>query len=415
MGSAAGKDLDAVSFVDLRRLLFVIRILSTGGRMTQARVEQIPALTGIRILAALGVVVGHFDKILYGLFPEARVVAPLVEGGYLGVEMFFILSGFIISHNYAYRFQHLTKSTFFSFLRNRFARLYPVHLFTLGLVVLLVVAASMAHVTLNSEGKYDLLSFFMNVALLQSVPPAWSWNGPAWSISAEAGAYLAFPLLALAVCRVRTWRMATLIAGTSLLATIAALYLVASLSEFSAISYPSMWIRIAGEFTAGCFLWRAWSISGVRGYFYDYLAVAGSLGVLAVLFVTPTENVANFLALPLIAICIFSCASAVGPVRRFLSLRVMDYGGRISYSVYMVHVLVLMVGGKVLPWEEFADGHWALRLGVLASYFLVTFIGAALTYRFVEEPWRKRIGAGKSPIRKSLDSRYAVSTASRPR
>lgn len=288
--------------------------------MIHPRVEQIPALTGIRLLAAVGVVVGHFSGVMYGLFPGTRSASNLVQGGYLGVEMFFVLSGFIIAHNYADRFQTFSAPIYGRFLLNRFARLYPVHIVTLATVTVLVIIAALAEIQLNSEGKYDPTSFLMNVMLLQSVPPAWSWNGPAWSISAEAGAYILFPLLALALARVQNWKFALIAVAVLLFATVGALYAVAAVTDFSAISYPSMWIRIAGEFSAGCFLWKVWAATSTRGKKYDYLAIVSLCGIGAVLFTTPQDNVANFLALPLIAVFVFSCAAASGFVRRFLRL-----------------------------------------------------------------------------------------------
>lgn len=360
--------------------------------MIRPRVQPIPALTGIRLLAALGVVVGHFSVIMYGLFPYIRGVDSLLQGGYLGVEVFFLLSGFIISHNYAERFRTWSARVYGTFLRNRLARLYPVHLFTLAVVAVLMVVASVAKINLTSGGKYDVLSFLMNVSMLQSVPPAWSWNGPAWSISTEAGAYLAFPVLALLLAKVRNWKVAALAVVLLLSATVGGLYAVSLGTDFSGMSYPSMWIRIAGEFAAGCFLWKIWSITGAKGIIYDFLAILSLVGIGGMLFMTPVNTWSTFLVLPLIALFVFSCGAASGPVRRLLSARFMDYGGRISYSLYMVHVIVLMVGGKLLPWESFVESHWLVRLAVFGSYFAASFVAAALIYRFVEEPWRERIG-----------------------
>jgi peptidoglycan/LPS O-acetylase OafA/YrhL len=369
------------------------------GQMTQPRVQQIPALTGIRIIAALWVVVGHFSKEMYGLFPGARVAAGVIQGGYLGVEVFFILSGFIISHNYAERFRTFSTSVCGGFLQNRLARLYPVHLLTLAVVVVLVVGASLTGVALSSSGKYDGLSLLMNVVMLQGFPPAEAWNGPAWSISAEAGAYVAFPLLALALTRLRNWRVAVACAALALAITIGGLYAVSAVTDFSPTGYASIWIRIAGEFSAGCFLWKVWNMTGAKGLRYDYLAAGSVAGIMVVLSYTPVESVTNFLTLPLIALFVFSCAAASGLVKRVLSAGFMDYGGRISYSTYMAHFVVLMMGGKLLPWEDFADSHWMLRLSVVAGYFVGTFAAAGLMYHFVEEPGRRWIGSLGRPNR----------------
>jgi peptidoglycan/LPS O-acetylase OafA/YrhL len=354
-------------------------------------VQQIPALFGIRILAALWVVVEHFRLVMFGLFPETRGAHLFVEAGYLGVEVFFVLSGFIISHNYAERFREFNWPNYRRFLVNRFARLYPVHLVTLVAVAAMVIGAGMLGLKLTSDGKYEAPSFFMNVLMLQAVPPAEAWNSPAWSISAEAGAYATFPLLALAVMRVRSRAALLVLTAGGLAVTIVGQFILEGTGSFSPTGYASIWFRIAGEFAAGCFLWRFWSLFVKPGRKYDTLAVLAVAGVIAVLAASGGIGAGNFLALPFFALFVLACASATGPVSAFLSARWMIYGGKISYSLYMVHFLVLMVGGKALPWDKFADDGWMIQAAVLAGYFTASLAGAALLYHMVEKPGRKAI------------------------
>lgn len=368
--------------------------------MTQPHVQKINALFGIRIIAALWVVVEHFRLVIFGLFPEARGGSLFLEAGYLGVEVFFILSGFIISHNYANRFREFDWATYRRFIINRFARLYPVHLVTLLAVAVMVLGAGALGLQLASGGKYDPLSFVMNSLMLQALPPAEAWNGPAWSISAEAGAYAIFPLLALAVMRVRSRAGLLGITAASLGITLAGQLILESVGAFSATGYASIWLRIAGEFTAGCFLWRFWSLFVTPSRKYDLLALLSAAGIFAAVAISGGIGAGNFLALPFIALFVLACASATGPVCRFLSGRLMVYGGQVSYSLYMVHFLVLMVGGKVLPWEKFADDAWVIRAAVLGAYFFLSLACSAALYQWVEEPGRKfiaRVGVRVPP------------------
>lgn len=359
--------------------------------MTQPRVQQIPALFGIRILAAIWVVVEHFRLVMYGLFPETRGAHLFVEAGYLGVEVFFVLSGFIISHNYAARFREFRWPSYRRFLINRFARLFPVHLVTLAAVAVMVVGAGALGLKLTSDGKYDPLSFVMNLLMLQAVPPAEAWNSPAWSISAEAGAYAAFPLLALAVMRAHSRGGLLTLTAAALGMTIVGQFILEGAGNFSPTSYASIWLRIAGEFAAGCFLWRFWFLFVKPGRKYDVLAVVAVAGVLAVLVASGGIGAGNFLALPFIALFVLACSSATGPVKALLSARPMKYGGEISYSLYMVHFLVLMVGGKAIPWEKFADDGWLVRAGILLAYFAASLVGSAGLYHWVEKPGRQFI------------------------
>lgn len=363
-------------------------------------VSQIPALTGVRILAAAWVVVVHFRFEMYGLFPETQAWSTLVEGGYLGVELFFILSGFIISHNYASRFQTFSWPTYRRFIQKRIARLYPVHVVTLLALAGMLLIAGILGVTLNAEGKHDPVNFLMNLTLLQAIPPAFAWNGPAWSISAEAGAYVFFPVVAFLVMRTKSKAALLSLTCCALAFTIAGLLVVESMGDYSATSYQSIWLRICGEFTAGCFLWKFWHAFTTPGRKYDLVAAVGLIGSAAMLFLEAGTSASDFLALPFIALFVLGCAGSTGVVRRVLSHPAFEYGGRISFSLYMVHVVVQMVGRKFLPWASFEDSSWLIKAGVLAAYFVAAFAGAALLYHFIEKPGQimiQNLGQRKAP------------------
>lgn len=349
--------------------------------------EPLPALTGIRLVAAAWVVFLHFREPLYSLLPTSRALSPLVDTGALGVEIFFVLSGFIISHNYATRVRGID-GTYRSFLQNRFARVYPVHFVTLAVVAALAVAAAVFRVPLHFQGKYDAVGFVMNIFMLQGVPPAQAWNGPAWSISAEAGAYVVFPLLALFASRIRSGYGLTIAISCALAFTIGGEYLLASGGTFDPIGYPSIWLRIAGEFTAGVLLWHLWRLLDGKGLRFDALAVVGAVGT-ALVAMAMGVGASSFLTLPFVILFVFGCASATGPVLQILGSRPFTYGGKISYSLYMTHFLVLMVVGKVLPWSHFLHASLPLRAGIYVGCLLVCVLVAALTYHFVEEPARR--------------------------
>src|ERR1700744_4959496 len=92
--------------------------------MSSSRPQDIPALTGLRGVAALWVVLFHM---------ELETPIPIIEKGYLGVDIFFILSGFILMHVYADR----KEFNYNEFVRARLARIYPLHM--LSLVVLGII------------------------------------------------------------------------------------------------------------------------------------------------------------------------------------------------------------------------------------------------------------------------------------
>jgi peptidoglycan/LPS O-acetylase OafA/YrhL len=161
-------------------------VLVKPGSISAPRRSQLPALTGIRCFAALNLVFFHFsDPKSFG------PLSPVVNGGYISVSFFLLLSGFILTYNYADRAQQgaLTARSFWS---ARFSRLYPVYAFSLLLSVGMLTLEVQAHT------RFDFgLGLILTPLLLQGWHPLLTnfWNTPAWTMSTEAFFYLLFPWL----------------------------------------------------------------------------------------------------------------------------------------------------------------------------------------------------------------------------
>lgn len=153
--------------------------------------DVLDQLTGVRFFLALGVVLFHFQ--LYWTLPAES--AGLLNRARLGVDVFFILSGFILTHVYL---QGDRAPNYGRFLAARLARIYPAHLFILLAMLGLVLIAPVFGVGLE-PGRFNPVDFAGTLLLVQAWFPRESmalWNGPAWSLSAEWFAYLAFPAYA---------------------------------------------------------------------------------------------------------------------------------------------------------------------------------------------------------------------------
>jgi peptidoglycan/LPS O-acetylase OafA/YrhL len=148
-----------------------------------ARKPSLPALTGIRTLLAFNIVLFHFTP------PHLGPIRPFVEHGFVFVNVFFLISGFILSYNYFDRGANLVKRDFWM---ARFSRLYPVYL--LVLLISLPVLNLEWHVRSTTE-------FWQGVALTPVLLQGWSpslatfWNTVAWTLSCEMAFYAAFPWL----------------------------------------------------------------------------------------------------------------------------------------------------------------------------------------------------------------------------
>jgi peptidoglycan/LPS O-acetylase OafA/YrhL len=146
-----------------------------------ARKPQLPALTGVRTLLAVNIMLFHFTP------PHMKYLYPVIDNSYVFVGFFFLLSGFILAYNYADRPSKLDKRQFW---RARFARLYPIYL--LSLVLFLGMLGAEWHA--RSHGQF-LAGVILTPLLLQGWSPALAtfWNTVAWTLSCEAAFYFAFP------------------------------------------------------------------------------------------------------------------------------------------------------------------------------------------------------------------------------
>jgi peptidoglycan/LPS O-acetylase OafA/YrhL len=147
------------------------------------RKTPLPALTGIRTLLAIFIILFHFTP------PHLGPLYPFIDNGYVFVGVFFLISGYVLTYNYADRAQTLSKREFWL---ARFSRLYPVYLFVLILSVTML--RDEWHARPHAE-------FWQGIILTPLVLQGWSpsvatfWNTVAWTLTSECVLYLAFPWL----------------------------------------------------------------------------------------------------------------------------------------------------------------------------------------------------------------------------
>jgi peptidoglycan/LPS O-acetylase OafA/YrhL len=381
---------------------------ATANELRKASRPTIDTLIGIRGLGSIWVMIEHFRFVLYSLFPATTQFDWWFTGANLGMEMFFPLSGFVIAYMYADRIG-ASAGSYRDFLVKRFARIYPVFLLTFLVVAALVGAASIAHVTLNYGSRFTPLSFIGNIFMLQCLPGIPAWNVPAWSVSAEVLAYVAFPLTAWLLMRLTTPKSAVIAALAWLVVGTSAM-MGMRLVDTSWTSPGMALLRITTEFVAGAMLWKAWSLAGEpQSLRWDGLAVVLVSLVLLGQWLLPQDESFIIVLAPLMAFFVFALAGASGPVRWLLSTRVMLFGGNISYSLYMVHFIVFIVVGKLLRWEPYENSPLEVRLALMAFYYLTCIVIAIACYYAVEEPARRAIqrAATRRKAKRSPDSPFS--------
>ena len=392
------------------------------------RTGEIKALSGLRIVAAIWVVLFHFRPWLEVSAPGFKsALAPVINCGAQGVDLFFILSGFVLTWNYIDRMgESFSLRGTLHFLWLRLARVWPVYVVTLHLAVLWIIfTLYVGHLPSPDADQLSAVSYVRQLALAQLwFQPFFdgsSWDGPAWSISAEWLAYLVFGVLVLAIFRIAR---ATRARGLLWLAVVACLPPTLLLLATGHFYTPWSWLpRIIMQFTAGalaCAAVRKLELSDTARRRVGYLSLVLALSIIGILYffdahpvpkVSDSSGLVDVLFVPLVA----SLAVGIGSLPRLLSTRVMVYGGYISFSLYMVHELV----HTAWNWTTAQFGivltpSWSAKFIVL-GVLLVTLGGAALLYHVVEEPariWmRKMVKERRPPVESRTEDDIDAETA----
>ncbi|HET8615845.1 MAG TPA: acyltransferase [Actinomycetales bacterium] len=362
---------------------------ATHDRATPSR-PTIAALTGLRAVSALWVVLFHYRSDVLTLVPALRPLEPVMAAGYLGVDVFFVLSGFVLAYNYSERLARWRPREAASFVQNRVARVWPVHLVTLHADLLQAWVVGTLGVTAGGHRR-TVSAYLQNLTMTH----AWwndrpSFNAPAWSISAEWAAYLACPLLLLALARLRRARVTVALAllGYAVMLTIFALWALPN----GNVAHAGM-LRLAVEFCAGVLALRVYQRSP---RLLGRLALPLVVGLAAVVLLVPAAHHGYWLA-PALGLLVLCLALDAGPLARVLARRTFVFWGEASYCLYMTHVLLMPGLHAVLSPSDVASNGPLVRVGVLTGYAVVLAGAAVLLHRYVEVPARNRLRSRSVP------------------
>jgi peptidoglycan/LPS O-acetylase OafA/YrhL len=365
------------------------------------RSGEIKALTGLRIIAAVWVVLFHFRPLLREAAPGFRdALAPVLNCGAQGVDLFFILSGFVLTWNYFDRmgWSWSTRGTL-HFLWLRLARVWPVYLVTLHLAALWVIfTLHVGHVPSQDVSGLTAVSYVRQILLVQLwFQPYFdgsSWDGPAWSISAEWLAYLLFGGLVLVIFRMARATRARSLMWLAVAASLPPVVLLLLSGQFYT---PWSWLpRIVMQFIAGALVAAAvgrlrLTDRGSRGAGYVSLLLMAAIVALLYRFdahplhgVQDTGGLVDVLFVPLV----MTLAIGAGSLPALLSTRLMVFGGQVSFCVYMVHELVHTAWIWAAAQFQLTLQGGAGKL-IVAGLLAITLIAAIALFYGVEEPARR--------------------------
>ncbi len=332
----------------------------------QSRSAFLPAFEGLRGAAALGVVVYHLHKV-EAMDPLTGRIPLVFTHGWILVDLFFALSGWILAHVYYQRLLADQPESISSFALARFARIYP-----LFFVVLCVQALIWAVV--DPSGNSLLAAAFLRQLML-----AFTWGplaenpivAPSWSISAEVLLYFLFPFLVLArTLKTKTGALIMIFAGVAIY-----FWLALDLGSFQQSKGLSP-IRALGGFLFG---FGAWRMSKDWGHVVDYFLMFGLIYAISM----PHSEL---IILMLLFLVMNRLRETTSVPSRIFSTRPMQWLGRISYSLYLWHwlgiVALIQMTKTMQPIEA------AL---VVIPVGIAVFAISALSYRTIEIPARRFI------------------------
>jgi peptidoglycan/LPS O-acetylase OafA/YrhL len=355
----------------------------------------------------------HFGEAVTAGWPQPfrRIFA----GGFIGVDLFFVLSGFILSWNYLDASGGLN-CTRAEFWRARAARILPLYYASLAVALPMFLLLQFQRGLTPESIRSALMTAASTLSLVQAwvKPSSNPWNNPAWSLSVEVALYLAFPFLAAWFANrplKHILRITALTYGATMLFALVFFALHGQPSEWKwePITDASIWIPWLGcnplvhfhELLLGSLAYlllreeqtgarKEW-VSGPKAVWISSAAV-----ILLVIWRGPIPFMAVLMGIysPLFALLIYGLAKQQGLAARILSTKTFVFLGEISFALYLIHLTVWQ------NMEGFNLEHNYIKQGSALNFLICVTLSlaiATLLYKFIEVPYRKTLRAKWKP------------------
>ena len=346
------------------------------------------SLNGLRFILAIWIAWFHVGH----MFDDAGMGSiALLRMGAARVDIFFVLSGFVLTHVYWNRSK--VSFSYVDFLVARLARIYPLYLFALALVACYIFAGSL--VGKSPENPYPLSDLIASLFFLQSfgVTETNAWNFPAWAVSAEIGGYLLFPVF-LAIANLLK-RMPWVMLAVGIFSIIAAELFSRHYFNLPLNTAVTDWGALRGAIMIFCGLCARVAYSGfTRGR--EGAIIATMFGILIA-----GASAINEWGLPLIGLGASFMIMGLARLDHMheptgLSHPVMQRLGDYSYAVFLLHAPIYTLTVEILSMAGITF-HPTLLTSFL-MVVMVTIIAVPVT-NVVEKPARKYIRRGWENLR----------------
>lgn len=377
-------------------------------------------LTPLRGIAALLTVIFHVDLMIGGggnmlvKFTDSLVLTRM----YLMVDFFFILSGFIMLHVYGKWFaEKVTGNSFKNFTVARFARVYPLHFFTLAYCVLLY---GVSRIFLGEDNNpmslisNNFAALPANLLLIHSMNTTewFTWNNASWSISTEWWMYMIFPFLVAGFKKLNS----NLIALIGIVCFVGYLFItyyvvpIVTVPEsipFTAvnpkdlsinISYQYGFLRCFFGFVLGMVVYQFYTKELFQKLLGNGFAIILASAALFICMHFAFPDVFTIIFFPII---LLSAAYGSAKINSFLGSKPLQKLGDWSFSIYLVHQPLLYTLGTIIAFMNAGKPQIAgppppplgqlIGWGICIVFITVTLVVSYFTYQFVELPARNAI------------------------
>lgn len=356
-------------------------------------------LDALRIIAASAVVVLHYSDYVKDI-PAGHFMLEHTLHFNLFVDLFFVVSGFVIASQYLSKVDDFPSIR--RFIWRRLARIYPLHLATLAFYLVVAFALYLGLARTDNAARYPLSDLPAQLLLLHALDgQRLTFNFPSWSLSAEMFCYLAFPVVVLLAAQRKSLVLALIV------------ILTAANSVYAATTGTGPWAEWINK--GGVFRALPGFNLGVACYFYRYQiarwpAIPGALTITLTVFILfgwLLPDMAALIAVYAIAVLAIQCDTS-GASTWLTRLR-FNRAAAYTYSCYMLHIpiatIVLTFGARYLA---IVPGGKLMLIPVAVAVLAVMSV---LSYRFFETPLRLYLN-------KVFDRHFArqisVSTAPQP-
>lgn len=334
-----------------------------------------------RFLAAAGVVLFHVNSI------DSRAKSVIDVGSFgIFVDFFFMLSGFVLFHNY--KDLRLGVSNYFTFLVRRLARIYPLHIATM--TVLLCISV----VPLLPISIVEYRDVVLNIFLMQAwgLTDKLTLNHASWSISAEFFCYLLFPFIVVMIRNVKIYVSAPIILIVFYIFSRDWLPIWEQPGGMYGANYDFGMLRALPSFLLGCLTYKIYQQMNISSALFLYLGFSTFLFAAWWMFRLCNPN-------HIMALLAFSILfTAVGERSISYSKRIASFlakAGDCSYAIYMIHGILFVTLFKFV-WRALGEPIEFLLPYLIATIISLTFMSYAV-FRGFEKPARNFINSSLAP------------------